>query len=129
MNPVLIVALVTVNLALVSYTVSAWRLNYRPLSRRNLCMLSTGVAFDVIATACMIVSSPNSPFTVHGFMGYSALAAMMIDAALLWRRWLATPQAAVPKPLAVYSKLAYGWWVVVYITGAILFGLARSGGV
>lgn len=124
MSPVLIVAIVAVNLALASYTVATWRLHDRPVSRRNLCMLSTGVFFDVVATACMIISSPNSPFAVHGFMGYSALLAMLIDAILLWRLWSTAPQAAVPKSLAVYSKIAYGWWVVVYITGAILFASA-----
>ena len=67
------------------------------------------------------VGSTNSPFTVHGFLGYSALLVMAIDIILIWRIYLRNGvKAKVERSLLLYAKLAYGWWVIAYITGSLL---------
>jgi len=56
----------------------------------------------------MIIGSPNSPFTIHGFLGYSALAGMLIDTILAWRFFLRTDGLIqVPNSLGNYSRVAY----------------------
>ena len=64
----------------------------------------------------MIIGSENSPFTLHGMLGYSALTVMILDTSFFWARrkvqnytWLMT-----------YSTVAWLWWVAAYITGSII---------
>jgi len=69
----------------------------------------------------MIIVSENSPFTLHGILGYSSLTAMVIDAVLLWRfRWKKGSQEKVVRPVHLYSRIAYIWWVAAYITGTLM---------
>ena len=76
---------------------------------------------DIIATTFMILGSPNSPFTLHGFIGYSALAGMVVDTYLFWRVYLIkSKEDTIPVYLDRYSLYAYIWWVIAFITGAIL---------
>jgi len=69
----------------------------------------------------MISGSSNTPFTLHGFLGYSSLAGMLIDTVLIWRHHVQNgPAAAVPKNLHLYSRYAYIWWILAFITGGAL---------
>jgi len=45
---------------------------------------------------------------------------MLIDAILIWRYWLKNKSAAVSRGLNLYTRYAYGWWVVAYIAGAVI---------
>lgn len=86
-----------------------------------LRFLTIGVVLDITATIFMIIGSTKSPFSLHGILGYSSLAAMLIDTILIWRFHLATkPGTIVPKRLHLYSRLAYTWWVIAFITGLML---------
>ncbi|RME27553.1 MAG: hypothetical protein D6800_04925, partial [Candidatus Zixiibacteriota bacterium] len=77
MNSTLIAGTIIVQLALVAYTIGTVVLQRRKSpTRRALQFLTLGVVFDITATACMITGSPNSPFTVHGMLGYSSLLGM-----------------------------------------------------
>jgi hypothetical protein len=72
----------------------------------------------------MIVGSPNSPFTFHGFVGYSALAVMLIETLLIWKHYRRSGlNSRVPVRIHLYSRFAYVWWVLAYITGALLVAL------
>jgi hypothetical protein len=69
----------------------------------------------------MILGSSKSAFTLHGFLGYSSLAGMFIDTILIWRFHNNTKAGTiVPKPLHLYSRFAYSWWVIAFITGLML---------
>lgn len=85
-----------------------------------LVFLTGGVVLDVSATALMIAGSTNDPFTFHGFLGYIALLLMLTDAVLIWRHHHLHGQAAPSPRLNTYTRLAYGWWVMAYIVGAIM---------
>ncbi|HKJ00922.1 MAG TPA: hypothetical protein VJ997_00665, partial [Longimicrobiales bacterium] len=86
MNPITIFAVTVVNLALVAYGVGiVAEQRSRRVSARALFWLRLGVGLDVVATTAMILGSSSGPFTVHGFVGYSALAIMMSETGLAWR--------------------------------------------
>jgi hypothetical protein len=83
--------------------------------------LSIGIILDVTATIFMIIGSTNSAFSLHGILGYSSLAAMLLDTILIWRFYLAKPVGTiVPKRLHLYSRYAYAWWVIAFFTGLML---------
>jgi len=121
MNPLLIAGTIIVNLALVSYAVGiiGEQRSHR-VSARVLTFLVVGVVLDVTATAFMIAGSSNGPFTAHGLLGFSSLAAMLTETTLAWRHRRASGDEVVPAWLHRYSQLAFGWWLVAYVTGAML---------
>lgn len=113
--------MITVNLALVAYSVGVIaEQRARRVSSRTLNWLRVGVLLDVTATVLMIAGSSRGPFTLHGVLGFSSLTAMVLETALAWRHRAAQGNAFVPQWLHLYSRLAYGWWIAAYITGAVL---------
>ena len=86
-----------------------------------LRFLSIGIVLDITATIFMIIGSTNSAFSLHGILGYSSLAAMLLDTILIWRFHLANqPGTKVPSRLHLYSRYAYSWWVIAFVTGLML---------
>jgi hypothetical protein len=76
----------------------------------------------------MIIGSEHSPFTLHGILGYSSLAAMLIDTVAIWRFRLARGgEVVVPRGLHLYSRIAYTWWILAYITGGLIVAMSRIG--
>jgi hypothetical protein len=122
MNTLSIAGAVFVTLALVSYSVAILTEQFRKtLLPRVMVFISLGVALDITATLLMILGSRNSPFTVHGFVGYSALFVMLIECFILWRlKFRLGIRAAVPLPVHRFSLIAYIWWIVAYITGSLI---------
>jgi hypothetical protein len=108
--------------ALLSYSISILtEQRTRQVTPFVLRFLTIGIILDVTATVFMIIGSTNSAFSLHGILGYSSLAGMLADTILIWRFYLASkPDATVPKGLHLYSRFAYGWWVVAFITGLML---------
>jgi len=111
-----------ITLALLSYGIGSITLQrFKMVSPGVLWFFTTGVSLDIIATAFMIVGSQNTPFTLHGFLGYSAMATMITDTIFVWRVYLKENiNAVIDKKLLLFSKMAYLWWVIAYITGSIL---------
>lgn len=86
-----------------------------------LRFLSIGIILDITATIFMIIGSTNSAFSLHGILGYSSLAAMLLDTILIWRFHLSSQQGTkVPARLHLYSRYAYSWWVIAFFTGLML---------
>jgi hypothetical protein len=72
----------------------------------------------------MIIGSPNSPYTFHGFNGYSALTLMLVETFIIWESFLKNGINSVVGHVAhKYSRYAYLWWVLAYITGSLLITL------
>ncbi|HUV30533.1 MAG TPA: hypothetical protein VMY05_05510 [Acidobacteriota bacterium] len=127
MKPILIAGTVIVNLALIAYTVGIVNAQRRRLvSAGVLAFLTAGVAFDVTATIFMIIGSTGSAFSLHGILGYSSLTGMVIDTALAWRHRLTAGNRAVSSWFHRYSRLAYIWWILAYVTGALLVFVFRG---
>lgn len=128
MNTILRVGVVVVQLAFVFYTIGvAKQQRGRRATTAVLGLLGLGVTFDATATACMMLGSERSLFTPHGLLGYSALAAMVTDTVLMRRHRRSHGDAEVPRGLHLYSRYAYSWWVVAYVTGAAMVMLERRG--
>lgn len=122
MNPTLVAGTLIVNIALISYTIFIFfERKYRKPVNSVLLFISIGVVFDVTATICMIIGSSKSPFSLHGLLGYSALAGMLADAILIWRHKIRNGiDNLLSRSVHTYSLIAYLWWLTAYITGALL---------
>jgi EamA domain-containing membrane protein RarD len=91
------------------------------VSRVVLAFLTAGLACDVTSTLYMIIGSHNIPITVHGFIGYSALCVMLVETMMIWGHWRKNRSGIkVPRGLHLYTRIAYGWWVIAYIAGGII---------
>jgi hypothetical protein len=129
MNSTLFKAVGVVTLALIFYSIGVITQQRKSLiSRRVLWFLTAGIICDLASTGLMIAGSRNIPITVHGFIGYSALIAMLIDTLIIWRLWVRERIPGnqeklvidVPRPVHLYTRAAYSWWVVAYIAGAVI---------
>jgi len=122
MKVISMIGALIVTLALISYSIAVFSEGRkRHITKRILSFLTVGVILDITATICMIIGSTNSPFTLHGSLGYSALALMLIDTILIWRFYRNFGfNLEVPKILHRYTMIAYSWWVIAYITGSLL---------
>lgn len=122
MNTTLMVGTFIVIFALISYSIAI--INEQRSHKLNVSImtfLTVGVILDITATIFMIIGSTNTPFTVHGFIGYSALLAMLIDLLFIWKLKASVGlNAEVPKKLHIYSRFAYIWWVVAFASGGII---------
>lgn len=127
MSPVLLAGTVIVHLALAAYTVGiVSEQRHHRVSKNALSFLTIGVVFDITATGFMIAGSSSGPFTAHGLLGFSSLGAMLLETAFAWRHRLAQGDGEVPGWLHLYSRVAYGWWLVAYVTGAMLVMASRG---
>jgi hypothetical protein len=121
LNPVLIRAVIVVTFALIFYSIAVITEQRRGIiSKRVLAFLTGGIVLDISSTALMITGSRKIPITVHGFIGYSALTVMLIDTIMIWHFWRRNRSSPVSKALNMYTRIAYGWWVIAYIAGAII---------
>ena len=117
MKPILIAGSSIVTLALVFYTIAYFRFHRsKELNRKVLTVQTIALLFDITATTLMIIGSENSPFTLHGMLGYSALIVMIIDTTFFWSKRKSDHYGW----LMQYSSVAYVWWVLAYITGSAL---------
>ena len=121
MSPVILFGVVTINLALVAYTVSIVAAHRsRRASAFVLRVFALAVAFDVIATGCMLAGSHGPWFTPHGIVGYLALLVMMVAGVRLWRLRRQGPDAEIPAELRAFLRTASAAWLVAYSIGVAL---------
>ena len=122
MNTLSIIGASIVTLALISYSIGIISEQIKKkLIPRVMIFITLGVGLDITATIFMILGSTNSPFTIHGFIGYSALFIMLIELVRIWQLYNKTGMGAeVPKGVHLFSRYAYIWWVVAYITGSLI---------
>ena len=125
MNPLLQAGTIIVFFALISYSIAIiTEQRQKIVSRKVLLFLTLGVTLDIIATTFMILGSSKGGFTLHGFIGYSSLLGMSIDAVLMWRLKLKNGfDSPVPQKVHLYSRYAWIWWVLAFITGGLLVAI------
>jgi len=122
MNTLSMIGATIVTFALISYSIGIISEQVKKkLIPRVLVFITLGVVLDVTATIFMILGSKNSPFTLHGFIGYSALLAMIIEVTRIWNAFIKKGMRSdVPRRVHLYSRYAYIWWVIAYITGSLI---------
>ncbi|MCX6304513.1 MAG: hypothetical protein NT040_06060 [Bacteroidetes bacterium] len=125
MNPFSLTGIITVQTALICYSIAIIsEQRKRLITNKVLAFLTMGVLLDIVATTFMILGSSRGPFTLHGILGYSSLAGMLTDAILIWRFYRKNDAGTkVTDGIHWYSLGAYIWWVAAYITGALLVAL------
>lgn len=122
MNPISITGAFIITLSLLFYGVGSITLQrFKMISPGVLWFLSIGLLLEIAAVICMIIGAQNMPFTLHVLLGYSALLVMSIDVVLVWRLFYREGKNAFAgKKLLIYSKIAYGWFLIAYLTGSML---------
>jgi len=127
MKTISMIGALVVTLALTSYSIGFFKLHYRKIvSSKALLFYTIGITLDITATILMIIGSSKGMLTLHGFIGYSSLLGMLADTYLLWRHNLKHgSEQKVSKGLQLYSRIAYIWWVLAYITGGLLVAFSR----
>ncbi len=120
MEPITIVGVVLVNVALIVYGIGiVGEQRSHRVSATVLRFLQVGVILDIVATSCMIIGS-GAGLSIHGYLGFSALAAMLSETGFAWRHRSVNADDEVPGWLHNYSRAAYGWWCIAYVAGAAL---------
>lgn len=126
MTPLRMASVTTVTVALALYTIGTVKeQRARRATSGARGFLAAGVCMDVIATTLMILATERKGVTLHGVLGYSALAAMAVDTWLLWRHQRRHGTDLVPPGLHLYSRIAYLYWVAAFITGGALVMLGQ----
>jgi hypothetical protein len=111
-----------VHFALIFYTLFILFESKKQRTTNTILLLITfAVLFDITATVCMMLGTTRTYFTFHGIIGYIGLLLMIIDFILLLRyRIKFGTESLISKPLYLYSKIAYFWWLAAFITGVIV---------
>ena len=122
MNTLLTIGTTVVVFALIAYSIAIIGVLHKKTVRRiTLIFITLGVILDLTATSFMILGSSKGMFTLHGFIGYSSLLGMTIDAALIWRSSIKTSlNQPVSRALHIYSLCAWLWWIAAFLTGGLL---------
>lgn len=122
MPKVTIAGIIFVHIALILYTLFVILENRKKKTTRSvLIFISLAVIFDITATTCMMIGTTRTYFTFHGIMGYIGLLLMLADAVLLWKYKLNHgTEVLINKPLISFSKIAYAWWIIAFITGVLI---------
>ncbi len=91
-----------------------------------MTFLTIGVCFDIVATICMVIGSAEGGMTLHGIIGYSSLAGMLTDTVLSFKNVSKNGiNAKVSPKFHAGSKIAYFYWVLAYITGALIIAFRQ----
>jgi hypothetical protein len=119
-----------VTIALIFYSIGFTKENRMKLVTGPVLLFYTiGVSLDITATILMIIGSSKGMITLHGMIGYSSLLGMLIDTILLWRYNLRQgSDTLVSRRLSIYTRIAFTWWVIAYITGGLLVALSKMNG-
>jgi len=122
MNFLAVVGAFVITLALLSYGIGSIAVvRFKIVTPGVLIFLTLGVILDFVAVAFMIIGSGKGAFTLHGYLGYSAMLTMIINLILVWRWYLKKGfDTIISNWIIIYSKIAYAWWLIVYITGSLL---------
>lgn len=127
MKPIILLGISLVVLALGCYTIGfVTEQRDRRISAGVLGFLVVGVVLDLTATLCMILGTSRSLLTPHGLIGFSALAAMLALTVVAARHRGRNADAEVSGWLHTFARLAYGFWIVAFVSGAALVAAQRA---
>lgn len=90
------------------------------VKRRNVIMQTVAVVCDAIATVCMMIQSQGLvPADFHGWIGYTALALMVVDLVFVVRH---RKDGEASVPMRAYAAVALVFWIVSYSLGFMKMG-------
>lgn len=121
----LIYAIITINLALVFYTIGVWAEKLQgKLKGWHLVTFWIGLAFDTTGTTLMsAIAGDKISFGFHGITGALAIILMLIHAGWATYVFLKKDEAKLIK-FHQFSLFVWLIWLVPFVSGAI-FGMAK----
>jgi len=122
MSPVILAGVVMIHIAFILYSIFIYKEHkYKRATKGLLVFITSAVIFDISATVCMMIGVAEKYFTLHGVLGYTALAVMVTDAVFIWKHYNRFgSEVPFSKALNRNSKLGYGLWLVAFFTGELL---------
>jgi hypothetical protein len=122
MNSYLIIGTGIVFFALIFYSIGVITEQLKQhISILAIVFLTVGVLLDITATTFMIIGSSKGSVSLHGFIGYSSLSGMILDTVFMWIQIIKSgTNSKVPKALHLYTRYAYAWWIVAFVSGGII---------
>ena len=122
MNPLAIVGAFVITLSFLAYGIGSISLvRFRIVGRIVVAFLSIGIILDIVAIGLMMLGSKGNPFTLHGYLGATAFFVMLVGTVWSWRMYLAFGRdCKARKNHIIYTKAAYGFWVMAYFTGSLI---------
>lgn len=122
MNILSIVGAFIITFALLSYgTACISIIRFKLMTPLVIIFLTLGLILDITAVGFMMAGSENSPFGLHGILGFTAILSMLINVVIIWKAYLKNGiNVRIPKKIVTYSKFAYLWWLIAYFTGSLL---------
>ncbi|MBK6281787.1 MAG: hypothetical protein IPF54_03160 [Draconibacterium sp.] len=111
-----------ITLALLSYGIASIAIQrFKIVTTGMLIFLSLGVILDLVAITFMISGSTKGIFTLHGILGYTATLTMVTDLFLILKNYFKNGfDSVIDNSVLLFSKIAYAWYLFVYITGSLL---------
>jgi len=120
-----LIAVTIVTLALICYTVgTVGQQRSRRITGAVVGFLTVGVILDIIATIFMIIGS-GKIISLHGLLGYSALAGMLAEVVIAWRWRKRQGETSITGGMVLYSRAAYAYWVIAFVSGGLLVAMSR----
>ena len=128
MSHVIIAGVILIHIAFILYSVFIYKEHkYKRATKGVVGFITVAVAFDISATVCMMIGTAEKYFTLHGVLGYTALAVMVIDAIFIWRhKTKYGSEVPFSETLNRNSKLGYILWLFAFFTGELLAIMNRS---
>jgi hypothetical protein len=119
---VIIVGVIFIHIAFVLYTVFIYKESKHKRATKGVVgFITAAVIFDISATICMMIGTIEEYFTLHGILGYSAVAVMMTDAFFIWKHKIKHgTEVLFSDTLNRNSRLGYILWLFAFGTGEIL---------
>ena len=123
MKPIILVATISVTIALIVFTIVTFRLQKtKTLTKGILLGYCLGIITDFIGLTSMYIAETRPMFTIHGILGYSAFLLMVtgvIRAARIYRKGI----TILPEDMRLYFKYTYGLWATAYFSGMLMSSL------
>jgi hypothetical protein len=87
----------------------------------GIIFVHTALILYTLFITCMMIGTTRTYFTFHGIVGYIGLLLMVVDAFLLWKyKFRYGADILISKSLNSFSKIAYIWWIIAFITGVLV---------
>ena len=122
MPSVIVAGVILIHVALVLYSIFFYKeRKYKRATNGLLIFITLAVSFDISATTCMMIGTAKEYFTLHGTLGYTALAIMIIDAILIWKHKIKHgSEVQFSANLNRYTLYGYILWLIAFATGEYL---------
>lgn len=122
MNILSLIGASIITLSFLSYGIGSISLQrFKVLSLGVLVFISLGVFLDIVAITFMIAGSSMSKLSVHSILGFSAIFMMLVNLFLILRLYAHKGMhAKISRSMVNFSRIAYAWWIIAYLTGSLL---------